>query len=220
MKLNLELLVREFGEPYSEMLGVNLRSGRGSEVAKWFLAALLYAKPIRESSATLTYKVFEREGVLSSSSIVETGWEGLVALLDEGGYARYDFSTATKLLEVSSNLLRGYGGDLNRLHALAKDSRDLERMLSALGKGVGKVTVSIFLRDLRGIWAKADPEPSPLVTLAMKRLGIRDLGVVAKKKGLDRVRLETALLRLGKDIFKKGKRPDLGHKVGGKKHVI
>jgi hypothetical protein len=209
MKLRLERLVRDFGEPFSEMLGIDLRSGRSSELAKWFLAALLYAKPIRESSATRTYRVFESKGVLSPSSIVETGWEGLVALLDEGGYTRYDFSTATKLLEVSGNLLRDYGGDLNRLHALAKESRDLERRLLGLGKGIGKVTVSIFLRDMRGAWEKADPVPSPPVTLAMKKLEIHDLKEVAEMKGLDQVRLETALLRLGRDFIRKGKRLDL-----------
>ena len=40
-------------------------------------------------------------GVLSPSKILETGWDGLVEILDEGGYTRYDFKTATKILEIA-----------------------------------------------------------------------------------------------------------------------
>lgn len=203
--MKLRTFVNQYGQPYSEMLGINLKSRRAEEIAKWFLASILYSKPIRESSATTTYRTFEVEGVLSPSRIVGTGWEGLVFLLDEGGYTRYDFSTATKLLEVFGNIEKQYGGDLNRLHAAAKDSDDLEKRLTNLGKGVGPTTVAIFLREMRHVWPKADPEPSPLVKLAMNELGIEEIGQLARKNHLDVVRLETALLRLGKDFIRRGK---------------
>ena len=94
---------------------------------------------------------------------------------------------------------------MNRLHEAAADSDDLERRLRDPGKGIGATTVSIFLRDMRGIWLKADPKPSPLVKLAMRELGIKDVKVLAKKKGVDACWLETALLRLGRDFVKRGK---------------
>jgi hypothetical protein len=203
--MKLGAFVDRYGQPYSEMLGIDLESRKAEEIAKWFLASVLYSKPIRESSATNTYRTFEAEGVLSPSKIVGTGWEGLVSLLDEGGYTRYDFSTATKLLEVFGNVERLYGGDLNRLHAVARDSDDLEKRLMSLGKGIGPTTVAIFLREMRYAWPKADPEPSPIVKLAMNELGIEDMGQLARKNHLDVVRLETALLRLGKDFIRRGK---------------
>ena len=169
------------------------------------MASLLYSKPIRESTATTTYQVFEESEVVSPAEILKTGWEGLVSRLDEGGYTRYDFSTATKLLQVFGNLQKEYGGDLNRLHEAAADSDDLEKRLRDLGKGIGPTTVSVFLRDMRGIWRKADPKPSPLARLGMRELGIKDVKVLAKKKGLDACWLETALLRLGKDFVRRGK---------------
>jgi hypothetical protein len=187
------------------MLGINLTSRKSEEISKWFLAAMLYGKPIRESTATITYQVFEEGGVLSPAEILETGWEGLVSLLDEGGYTRYDFSTASKLLQVFGNLQKNYGGDLNRLHDAAVNGDDLAKRLRELGKGIGGTTVSIFLRDMRGIWPKADPEPSPLVRLAMRELGIKDIKRLAREKGVDTRWLETALLRLGKDFIKRGK---------------
>jgi hypothetical protein len=59
-----------------------------------------------------------------------------------------------KLLEVMRHLVDQYHGDLNQLHHAAKDARDLERRLKALGKGIGEVTVQIFLRELRDLWPK------------------------------------------------------------------
>jgi len=202
--LKLKEFVERYGEPYSKRLGIDLRTGRPGEVFKWFLASILYGKPIRESSATKTYKCFEKRRILSPERILQTGWDGLVSILDEGGYTRYDFSTATKLLSVAGKLMERYGGNLNRLHEVAVDSRDLEARIMALGKGLGPTTTSIFLRDMRAIWSKADPEPTPLVRQAQKSLGIKDLKSCAKRSKTDLVRLETALLRLAKDFLRQG----------------
>jgi hypothetical protein len=207
--MRLRDFVRRYGQPYSEMLGIDLKSRGAGEVSKWFLASLLYSKPIRESTATITYQVFEESEVVSPAEILKTGWDGLVSLLDEGGYTRYDFSTASKLLQVFGNLQKDYGGDLNRLHDASADGEDLERRLRDLGKGIGATTVSIFLRDMRGIWPKAEPEPSPLVRLGMSELGIKDVKAFAAKKGVDARWLETALMRLGKDFVKRGKTLDV-----------
>lgn len=176
---------------------------------KWFLASILYSKPTRESSATSTYRTFEAYETLTVDSILEAGWDGLVRILDEGSYVRYDFSTTTKLLDVFGSLKRDYDGDLWNLYNAAQDSHELERRLKALGKGVGDTTVSIFLRDMRDVWSKADPKATTLVERAMKTLGITNLSSLARQRGLNPVRLETALLRLGKDFLQKGKEIDI-----------
>lgn len=207
--MNVKEFVEKFGQPYSEMLGIDLDSSKNEEITKWFLASILYSKPIRESSATETYKVFEEHGILTTSKIAGAGWDGLVSLLDEGGYTRYDFSTAERLLEIFGNLHRFYNDDLNQLHASAIDSRDLEKKLQDLGKGIGAITVGVFLRDMRNIWSKADPIPSPLVRAGMKKMHIKDLKKFAKENRLDITRLETALLRLAKDFLRKSKRLEI-----------
>jgi len=204
--LKIEEFVEKYGEPYSAKLGIDLTSGRDEEIVKWFLASMLYAKPIRESSATDTYLTFKAHNLLDVDAILDAGWDKLVTVLDEGGYVRYDFSTATKILNVFGELKKRYGGSLWKLYESSKDSKDLEHRLKALGKGVGDTTISIFLREMRSIWKKADPKPTPIVKLAMDCLKIKDLKAFAEKRGLDLVRLETALLRLGKDYLKKGKR--------------
>jgi len=203
--LRLRDFVARYGRPYSSMLGVNLKSGKNADAVKWFLAAILYSKPIRESSATRTYQCFERHGVTTARRIAGAGWDRLVSILDEGGYTRYDFSTADKLLEVFGNLEKQYGGDLTKLYKASKDGAELEANLKRLGKGIGDTTVSIFLRDMKQLWRKAEPKPTPLVTMALKRLRITDLRQYAKKHRIDVVRLETALLRYSKHFLKKRK---------------
>jgi len=203
--LEIEEFVDRYGEPYSVKLGIDILSKKEEEIIKWFLASILHSKPIRESSATRTYLAFKSRNMLTVAKILDAGWYGLVHVLDEGGYTRYDFSTATKLLNVFGELKKRYGGSLWKLYNSSKDSRDLEHRLKALGKGVGDTIISIFLRDMRLIWEKADPKPTPLVELALKHLNIKDLNAFAREKRLNLVRLETALLRLAKDFIKKGR---------------
>ncbi len=215
-KQKLKTLVQKLGQRYSEILGINVNSSDDKEVFKWFLAAVLFGAPITESSVLKTYRCFENHGVLTPKKIVETGWQGLVKILDEGSYARYDYKTADKLLIVNGSLNKKYGGSLNKLHREAADSADLEKRLKELGKGIGDVTVSIFLRELRGVWGKADPKPTPLVVLAAKNLGIiknespekalvelKDFWKRSAVEGVSFVNLETALLRWGKDWRRK-----------------
>jgi hypothetical protein len=187
------------------MLGIELVPKREGEIVKWFLASILYSKPIRESSATRTYQVFAKNRVTTGRRIANAGWDRLVRMLDEGGYTRYDFSTADKLLEVFNNLERSYGGDLRRLYEQCRDGGELEFRLKGLGKGIGDTTISIFLRDMRHLWPKANPRPTPLVASALKQLHIKDLREYARKHSIDVVRLETALVRYSKNFLKKRK---------------
>jgi hypothetical protein len=96
---DIRALVGSRGQKYSEILGIDISEGKEDEVFKWFLASLLFGAPITESSVVKTYRCFLKHGVLTPSKILKTGWDDLVKILDEGGYTRYDFRTADKLLE-------------------------------------------------------------------------------------------------------------------------
>ena len=216
----IKVLLKNLGQKFSSSLNIELSSGDSGEIFKWFLASILFGARISETIVINTYKQFEKEGVLSAQEILDTGWDGLVRILDNGGYVRYDFKTATKLLEIMGTLKELYHGDLNKLYLEAKDSSDLEDRLKNLGKGIGDVTVNIFLRELRGIWQKADPLPSDLVILSARNLRLISSKLKSKKeilnelkilyqknkvKGKDFVDLEAALLRLEKDFCRKEK---------------
>jgi endonuclease III len=208
----------KMGGRFSVSLGINLDQAESHEVFKWFLASILYGARISETIANNTYRMFERNGVLSPDRILETGWDGLVLILDMGGYVRYDFKTATKLLEVVAALKERFDGNLNVLHAQAQSSHDLEQKLMDLGKGIGPVTMNIFLRELRDVWEKADPLPQDLAVMASRNLGLiqaddrreilGELRAVWERNALPAwtfADFESSLVRLGKDYCRRGK---------------
>jgi endonuclease III len=155
---------------------------------KWFLASLLFAKRISAEIAKVTYLYFEQEKLTTPDAIIHAGWNRLVEVLDSGGYVRYDFSTATKLLEIMRTLKERYG-NLERLHAESKSPSDLESRIQEF-KGVGPVGVNIFLRELRGIWEKAKPTPSPMAVLTAQRIGLELKDVERYESQLVRLNLE------------------------------
>lgn len=138
-------------------LGIDLASGTERQLFRWFLACLLFGKPIQREVAGRAYAELAREGLVTPQAILDAGWDRLVAVLDRAHYVRFDFSTATKLLEVSRALLDRYGS-LTKLIQQARSRGDLARRLQEF-KGVGPTTTRIFLRDALLARAIALPRP-------------------------------------------------------------
>jgi hypothetical protein len=168
---------------YSREFGLDLQ--KPEDRFKWFLASILFAKRISADIAKKTYLLFEAEGLTTPDVILRAGWGKLVEVLDAGGYVRYDFSTASTLLETMEKI-KARGG-LERIHEEAKGPEDLERKLQEL-KGVGPVATNIFLRELRGIWPKARPRPSRLALEVGRRLKLR--AIEPFESALVRLKLE------------------------------
>ena len=209
-------LIDLLGGRFSRELGIDLSDALPGPLFRWFLASKLMGARISTKIALKTYREFERRGVVTPARIRKAGWDGLVEILDAGGYARYDFSTATKLQAIVDDLEARYDGDLNLLHERAEDPRDLEERLKGLGKGIGEVTAGIFLRELRTVWRKARPKLSPLVILAGGELELLPPGVEPLKAleklwsagqvpGRDFSDFEAALLRLGKGYCRRSR---------------
>jgi endonuclease III len=155
---------------------------------------VLFGKRISENTAIKTYREFESARILTPKKILQAGWDRLVELLDAGGYVRYDFSTATRLLEISKELLQRYGErPLTTIQAIIRDNNELEQALQSF-KGIGPVTTNIFLRELRTVWEKANPEPLPIVKKIARKFSI-DLDSMNRKTEKF-MRLEVALIRL------------------------
>jgi endonuclease III len=181
---------------YSEDLGINLEEPEGR--FKWFLASILFGARISERIAMNTYKVFEGYGILSLDKILNAGWDELVRILDEGGYVRYDFSTATKLLNIMKEIKERYGS-LEDIYIRSLNTEDLKMRLKEL-KGIGDVTTQIFLRELRGIWEIEIPVSSRIGE-TVSRLNIN----IEEFEGERLSRIESALIKLNIRYCKKKK---------------
>jgi hypothetical protein len=136
----------------SRELGIDLASGRPAELFKWFLACLLVGKPIQRDVAARTCQEFAQARLLTPRAILEAGWDRLVQVLDRGHYVRFDFSTATKLLDVCAALLAQYRS-LDRLLEQSTSRAEVARRLRAF-KGVGPTTARIFLREVAALWPR------------------------------------------------------------------
>jgi len=211
-------LLAQYRGRFAAELGIAVAAGP-QERQKWFLAAILYGARISGELAARTYRVCAARGVLTPEAVLAQGWDNLVVLLDEGGYTRYDFKTATKLLNVMGALQEKYGGSLERLHEVSRDYDDLEARLRGLASGIGPATANIFLRELRGIWPKATPPLSPLAQAAAEHLQLLVPGLTPGEAlkvmenhwraqpvaGYDFADLEAALVRLGVEL-RRGRR--------------
>jgi len=186
----------EFFPLYSEELGIDLSQPSGR--FKWFLASILSGARIGERVAMNTYRCFEGAGVNAPDEIIEAGWDRLVEILDAGGYVRYDFSTASKLLDIMDSLKKRYGS-LEGLYSQASSAADVMRLVTEF-KGIGPTTAQIFLRELRGMWEVLPP----ISAIAGK--GARNLGInLGQFEGEKLARVETALVKQGLRYCKKRK---------------
>ena len=134
------------GRVFAKDLAIDLESRDETEYFKWFLACLLFGKPVQQGVAKRAFLALVDSGITSPEAIREAGWDKLVEILDEGHYVRYDFSTATKLLEVSSALIDEYG-TFGHLLERFPNTDELAAHLREF-KGGGPKTVEIFLRDM------------------------------------------------------------------------
>jgi hypothetical protein len=201
--VELHRLLERYGRLFAEELGINLEK----EPFKWFLASILFGARISTTIAQRTYRAYDEAGLTSPQKIAASSHGTLIDLHGRGGYARYDGITADYVIDISQRLLENYDGDIEQLDKISQNPKDLERLLQEF-RGVGPVTAKIFLRELRGLWRNADPEPTSVEILAAKKLGIieSDVNVLEKFKefwqrnsveGYDFRNFEAALVRVG-----------------------
>jgi hypothetical protein len=190
------------GGRFSLSLGIDVGAG-DAEIERWFMAATLFGARIPTTVAERTFHVLDEAGVTPATARAFS-WEDLVALLDRGGYTRYDFKTATRLHDLCDVLVERVGG---RVCAIPDDlvtPAELEQALDDL-PGWGPVTVGVFLRELRGVWPLAVPALDGRAAACALHLGLVDdrahdplgsLRAVAKAAGVDPRDLESALVRV------------------------
>ena len=172
---------------------------------RWFLAATLFGTRISSGVAERTFGVLEMAGLQQVAQARHIPWDDLVALLDEGGYARYDFRTATRLQQLAEVIGERYGGQVSVIGRSFPRYPQLRQALDML-PGWGPVTIQLFLRELRGVWPGAEPPLDQRAGAAARHLGLAhrrgsqaDLPALARlaaHSGLDLRDLESGLVRL------------------------
>lgn len=124
--MNIKQLVKNYGTPYSEELGIDLKFCSSKEITKWFLASILFAARISESIAKNTYREFEKRGATTPAKFqTQAGISWLQSWMQAATCAMI-LKPQTSCWRFFGNLQKNYSGDLNKLHEEARDSEDLE----------------------------------------------------------------------------------------------
>ncbi|MEO3764344.1 endonuclease [Streptomyces sp. B5E4] len=149
-------LLGEYGTTYAEDAGIRLRNTPQPLYRLLVLSCLLSAR-IRAGVAVTTARALFHAGMGSPRGMADATWQQRVDALGEGGYRRYDESTATQLGDGARLLLDTYGGDLRGLRREADG--DAARIGSLLQRfpGLGPAGAAIFLREVQGVWPEAAP---------------------------------------------------------------
>jgi len=194
-------VVTVLGGRYSAELGIDVDAGE-AQVERWFVAATLFGARIPARVAERTFGVLAVAGLTRIGQVRHVPSGDLIAMLDAGGYARYDFRTATRLLELSEIINERYDGQVGVIGRRFAAYPALRAALDAL-PGWGPVTIRLFLRELRGVWPGADPPLDERAVTAARHLGllaarsdVAFLAGLAAAAGLDVRDLEAGLVRL------------------------
>ncbi|MDF2443928.1 MAG: hypothetical protein JWR01_2131 [Subtercola sp.] len=127
-------------------LGLDPATGEADQLYGWFLASLLFGRPVQQSVAAATWKVLIKHGLTSPSRFADYDREGLRALLDEGHYARIDYVMTDELHDVMATVKREHGS-VSELVKHAASRADLRATLLDW-KGIGPKTAEIFLGEI------------------------------------------------------------------------
>ena len=111
-------VVGRFGGRYSSELGIDVDTG-DAEVERWFVASTLFGTRISARVAERAYAQLERAGIRRITDAGSRQWQELVALLDAGGYARYDYRTATRLQVLAQVVTERYEGAISEMAVAA-----------------------------------------------------------------------------------------------------
>ncbi len=197
-------LVDVTGGRYAAAMGIDVDAGV-EEIDRWLLAATLFGNPIPASVVARTYRSLAGAGIRTFGDVAHATWDELVARLDAGGYVRYDFRTASRLLAIAAFLTERWPDGLVATLRACDDPVLVAGMLDGL-PGWGPATTRIFLRELRGVWPGAQTELDERAILAARHLGLavpgdrRDaapwLEQLASLGGVDPRDFEGALIRL------------------------
>jgi endonuclease III len=188
-----ELLATQ-GRTYADEAGIRLKN-TPQPLYQLLVLACLSSTRIRASTAVAAARALFAAGMRTPRRMADATWQQRVDALGEGGYRRYDESTATRLGEGAQLVLNEFGGDLRRLRAEADGDPDEQRRLLRKVPGLGPAGADIFLREAQGLWPEAAPCLDRKAPQGAERLGLpQDPGRLADLVEEDQLPLLAAAL--------------------------
>jgi hypothetical protein len=126
-------------------LGIDTSTDQG--LFDWFLASLLFGRPVPQTAAASASRKFKQDGWDSPDRFIADDHHPLWHELWEGDYHRMSSVMSEELRDVMRALIADYDGSVARLVRTAGSRDEVSERLQSF-KGVGPKTAEIFLREV------------------------------------------------------------------------
>lgn len=193
-----ELLERA-GTTYAEDAGITLKD-TPKPLFQLLVLCMLASKPIDADIAVRAARELFHAGLRTPDTVLDADRDTMIKAFGRASYARYDESSATRLIEMATLVQDKYGGDLRKLaDASGRDVTAASTLLQEF-KGIGAAGADIFLREVQSVWHWVQPYFDDRARSTAEELGLpsdaRQLGELAPRKTAE---LAAALVRASLD---------------------
>lgn len=192
-------LLQAAGETYAEEAGIRL-DDKPMPLFELLVLCMLASKPIDATIATRAAHELFAEKLRTPDTVLEADRATMIEAFGRAGYARYDESSTTRLVDIATAVRDDYDGDLRSLasrsdHDVAQATKLLKEF-----KGIGDTGADIFLREVQDVWTWVRPHFDERATRAATQLGLPgEADKLAELGGTGCARLAAALVRISLD---------------------
>lgn len=133
---------------------------------------MLASKPIDATIAMRAARELFTSGVRTPQAALAAPRQGVIAAFGRASYARYDESSATRLVDLATRVRDCYRGDLRRLADRAHGDVGAAADLLQEFTGIGATGAGIYLREVQDTWSWVRPYFDDRALSAARRLGL------------------------------------------------
>ena len=149
-------LLDRAGDTYADEAGISLKD-TPKPLFQLLALCMLASKPIDAAIAVRAADEIFRTGLRTPDAVLEADRQTMIAAFGRAGYARYDESSATRLVDIATSVREHYHGDLRELAAAAESDAGHAAKLLQEFKGIGPTGAAIFLREVQDVWTWVRP---------------------------------------------------------------
>lgn len=195
----LRRLLDTAGTTYAEEAGIRL-DDTPMPLFELLTLCMLASKPIGAAIAMRAARELFAEKLRTPATVLAADRATMIAAFGRAGYARYDESSATRLVAIATAVRDEYHGDLRGLAERAGHEVPRARKLLKQFTGIGDTGADIFLREVQDVWTWVRPHFDARATRAAAQLGLpADADELAELGGTNCARLAAALVRVSLD---------------------
>jgi endonuclease III len=195
----VQRLLEEAGTTYADEAGITMKD-TPMPLFQLLVLCMLASKPIDAGIAVAAAREIFHSGLRTPDAVLDADRKSMIDAFGRAGYARYDESSATRLVDIAEAVRDDYAGDLRKLAEAAGGDIATASQLLQRFKGIGETGSDIFLREVQDTWTWVRPYFDERATKTAARLGLPAdpdrLGDLATRRTAD---LAAALVRASLD---------------------